>query len=95
LVEVAGLALALPFELAASVVALAGVFVFCFGLAAGLTGVLCALADDAPAGAASCLPADRAAAGSAVVNSESRTTMKPEASRATGIGEEIALISLL
>jgi hypothetical protein len=90
-VEVAGLLVALLVLLAASVVALAGVFLFCFGL----TGVLCALAEAEPAGAASCLPADRAAAGSAVVNRESRTTMQPEASREIGVGEEMTLISLL
>jgi hypothetical protein len=52
------------------------------------------LAEAEPAGAVACAPADRAA-GSAIISNESRTTIQPEAGRATGIGEEMALISLL
>jgi hypothetical protein len=81
----------LPVELVAFVPALTGDFAFCFGLAVGL----CVFAEAAPAGAASCLPADRAAAGSAIISRKTRTTMQPEASRATGVGEETAFISLL
>jgi hypothetical protein len=90
-VEVAGLAVALSVELVAFVPALTGDFAFCFGLAVGL----CVLAEAEVLGAASCLPADRAAAGSAIISRKTRTTMQPEASRATGVGEETAFISLL
>ena len=80
--------------LAVELAAFAGVFVFCLGLAVGLGGALCVLAEAEPAGAVACAPADRAA-GSAIISNESRTTIQPEAGRATGIGEEMALISLL
>ena len=94
-VEVAVFVVALSGELSAFVAALAGAFVFCRCLAVGLAGVLCVLAEAEAVGAASCLPADRAAAGSAIISREARTTMQPEASRATGVGEETAFISLL
>jgi hypothetical protein len=88
---------ALPVEVEAFVAALTGVVVFCLGLAVGLGGALCVLAGAEPVGAAACAPADRAAVGNAIISRESRTAiaMQPEASRATEIGEEMALISLL
>jgi hypothetical protein len=94
-VGVADFVVALPVELVAFVAALAGAFVFCRCLAVGLAGVLCVLVEAEAVGVASCLPADRAAAGSAIISREARTTMQPEASRATGIGEETAFILLL
>jgi len=58
--------------LAVELAAFAGVFVFCLGLAVGLGGALCVLAEAEPAGAVACAPADPPAAGSAIISNESR-----------------------
>ena len=82
-------------EVAGFVAVLVGVFVFGRGLAVGLGFALCVVAEVEPACAVACPPADRAAAGRAIINREARKTMQPQASRKTEIGEESTLISLL
>jgi len=91
----AGFAPVLAVEVAGLVAALAGeIFVVCLGLAVGLSGALCVVAEVEPAGTVACAPADCAAC-SASISRETRTAKQPEASRATEIGEETAFIYLL
>jgi hypothetical protein len=91
----AGLAPVFTVEVSAFVVALAAVAVFVPCLAVGFGFVLCVVAEVEPTGAVACAPTDRAAAGSVVISQKTRIAMQQETSRAIGIGEEMALISLL
>jgi hypothetical protein len=91
----AGFVPVLPVEAAAFVAALVGVFVFGRGLAVGLGFALCVVAEVEPVGAAAVPPADCAAIASAIISRKTRRTMQPEASRQTGVGEEMTLIFLL